>query len=150
MSKSASATAADDQDFDFIIVGTGAGGGPLAANLARKGHKILVMEAGDWYGGNNYSVPALHPLATVDPDMSWHFFVEHFKNSTLQEQDSKRTANGIFYPRAATVGGCTAHNAMITICPENGDWDKMAQIANDPTFNAKNMRQYFKRMENCQ
>ncbi len=34
-------------DFDYIIVGSGAGGGPLAANLAKMGFKVLLLEAGD-------------------------------------------------------------------------------------------------------
>src|SRR5687768_5854385 len=48
-------------DFEFIIVGSGAGGGPLAANLARNNHKVLLLEAGSDQGGNtNYQVPAYH------------------------------------------------------------------------------------------
>src|SRR4026209_1991545 len=32
--------------YEYVIVGSGAGGGPLAANLARNGHKVLLLEAG--------------------------------------------------------------------------------------------------------
>src|SRR5262249_61452178 len=30
-------------DYDFIIVGSGAGGAPLAANLARKRYRVLLL-----------------------------------------------------------------------------------------------------------
>ena len=33
-------------DADYIIIGSGAGGGPLAANLAQHGFKVLLLEAG--------------------------------------------------------------------------------------------------------
>jgi len=33
--------------YDYIVVGSGAGGGPLAANLARNGFRVLLVEAGD-------------------------------------------------------------------------------------------------------
>ena len=33
-------------EYEYIVVGSGAGGGSLAANLARKGHRVLLMEAG--------------------------------------------------------------------------------------------------------
>ena len=29
----------------------------------------------------------------------------------------------MLYPRAGTLGGCTAHNAMILVCPHDADWD---------------------------
>jgi choline dehydrogenase len=144
-------TSVKDKDYDFIVVGTGAGGGPLAANLARKGHKVLVFEAGDWASSDRYSIPIMHLYSSVEPEMSWHFFVEHFEKSIENQQsDSKRSSKGIFYPRAATVGGCTAHNALIIVHPENSDWDNMAALVQDPSFKAANMRQYFTRMEKCQ
>ena len=57
--------------------------------------------------------------------------------------------DGVLYPRAGTLGGCTAHNAMITVCPHEADWDDLAALTGDPTWRADNMRQYFERLEDC-
>jgi choline dehydrogenase-like flavoprotein len=37
-----------DRAYDLIIIGTGAGGGTLARHLAPSGHRILLIERGDW------------------------------------------------------------------------------------------------------
>src|SRR6185503_16847111 len=67
---------ATTQTFEYIVVGSGAGGGPLAANLARNGHKVLLLEAGSDRGDStNYQVPAFHPKSTEDPTMRWDYFV---------------------------------------------------------------------------
>ena len=34
------------QEYDYIVVGSGAGGGPVAANLARRGFTVALLEAG--------------------------------------------------------------------------------------------------------
>jgi len=34
----------------------------------------------------------------------------------------------VLYPRAGTLGGCTVHNLMITIYPNNSDWDAIADL----------------------
>ena len=57
--------------------------------------------------------------------------------------------NGIFYPRAATVGGCTVHNAMVTLCGPSGDWDEIASLTNDDSWSGERMRSYFERLEHC-
>jgi choline dehydrogenase len=140
---------------DYIVVGSGAGGGPLAARLAESGMRVLLLEAGaDGARGpdsDTYAVPAFHGLATEDPRMSWQFFVRHYAGLKQQERDEKYVVarDGVFYPRAATLGGCTAHNAMITVYPHAEDWDGIAALTGDWSWAAANMRAYFERLEDC-
>ena len=146
------------QSHDFVIVGSGAGGGPLAANLALAGFTVLLIEAGSQEIDDNYSVPAFHALSTEDPKYSWEFFVKHYSEDNNPERDPKYHgddsgfpgAPGIFYPRAAALGGCTSHHAMITVYPHESDWNGIAELVGDEGWNAASMRRYFDRIENAQ
>ena len=102
-------------DFDYIVIGSGAGGGPVASHLAAAGFKVGLIEAGQSPEPPCYSVPVFHSFASEDPDLSWEYFVKHYSDETQSKRDIKYDANedGVFYPRAGTLGGCTAHNAMI-------------------------------------
>ncbi len=155
---------------EFIVVGSGAGGGTLAARLAESGCSVLLLEAGGDAkaanlsqpeapsGGfpNDYDVPVFHGYASENKEIAWNFFVRHYANEELQRQDPNYIDNidgqhigGVLYPRSSTLGGCTAHNAMIFVYPHNADWDELAEFTGDPSWNAENMRRLFERMESC-
>jgi choline dehydrogenase len=136
---------AGGSEYDYIIVGSGAGGGPLAANLANAGYRVLLLEAGGKEETPNYSVPAFHPLSTVDQYLQWNYYVRHYADDPRHNNDSKRDKERkvIWYPRAGTLGGCTAHNAMITIYPHESDWDRIATLTDDASWSSDRMRRYF-------
>ena len=159
-------------EYDFIIVGSGAGGGPLACNLARKKFRVLLIEAGthsepakdppdknqptEHPPANDrppktWDIPAFHTQATEDPEISWEYFVRHYDDLAQSRRDSKwvEDRKGIFYPRATGIGGCTVHNAMVTLSGPADDWDAIASLVDDRSWNSERMRGYFERLENC-
>ena len=136
---------------EYICRGLRCGWRGRAVNLARAGHKVVLLEAGGNDTGPTYSIPLFHGLAAEDPRLCWAYFVRHYANAAQQRRDSKFVAEhqGVFYPRAGTLGGCTAHNAMITVYPFNSDWDHIAALTGDASWNSGAMRSYFERLERC-
>ena len=156
-------------EYEYVVVGSGAGGGTVAARLAEAGRTVLLLEAGNdpvhSHGGDaigkdrlpeDYHVPAFHTFASENETMKWDFWVRHYGDDVQQRKDPKyypeyegRPVDGVWYPRAGTLGGCTAHNAMIVLYPDNSEWERIARITGDESWAPTRMRKYFERMENC-
>ena len=95
-------------DFDYVVVGSGAGGGPLAANLAKNGFKVLLMEAGGDPCSENetgrlmYEVPIFHGASTEYSACAWDYYVRHYSSDEQQAKDGKKVKIGgrdtVWYP----------------------------------------------------
>ncbi|KAJ4218863.1 hypothetical protein FSOLCH5_013127 [Fusarium solani] len=154
-------------DYDYVVVGSGAGGGPVAANLAIAGYKVLLIDAGGDSGDAwEEKIPALHLMSTEFEDTRWNYYVNHYPDAKQQKRDSKMTYEkpdgslyvgldppaeakplGVLYPRAGTLGGCSRHNALISIYAHDSDWSNIASLTGDDSWNPTNMRSYFKKLE---
>ncbi|KAL6233714.1 hypothetical protein BDW75DRAFT_241774 [Aspergillus navahoensis] len=150
-------------EYEYIIVGSGAGGGPLAANLARHGHSVLLLKAGK--GENLHTrIPAFHAISSGDLAIRWDFFVQHYGDKEQAARNHKMTwttpdgqtrigtgtyapsgskQNGIYHPSAATPAGarCTM------LLPPDEEWEHIANLTGDRSWVPKEMRKPFERVE---
>jgi choline dehydrogenase len=153
-----------EREYDYVIVGSGAGGGTLAARLAEtQAVSVCLLEAGGdplWGRADptlpeDYEVPAFHPFASENPAMRWDFYVRHYRDAARQAADPKCRPDpltgepSIYYPRAATLGGCTAHNAMIFAYPHDSDWEGIRELTGDTSWSPSEMEKYARRIEDC-
>jgi len=145
------------ETFDYVVVGSGAGGGTVAARLAEAGMSVLVIEAGADPAElkaeglpQDYDVPAFHPFASENEAMAWNFWVHDYGDDAKRRSRSAGAFSpGVLYPRCSTLGGCTAHNAMILMVPHDSDWNAVADLTGDASWRAENMRRYFERIDDC-
>jgi len=149
-------------DADVIIVGAGAAGAVLAARLAEGGKRVIILEAGgDTLDGTSVSgardldvdvrVPAFHPFASENPGMTDDVWVKHHDDDEANARDWRydKEKGGTLYPRAKGLGGCAQHNALIIVRPNDRDWNHIANVTGDGSWNAASMQRYWERIERC-
>jgi choline dehydrogenase len=129
----------------------------------------LIEAGGD--AGNDITpqVPAMMLQSTEYEPQAWDYFVHHYDDLERQKRDSKMVYRktdgdkyvglsppadadplGVLYPRAGTLGGCSTHNAMISVYPFDDDWKYIQQITGDRTWAPAKMRKYFQKLEKCE
>ncbi|KAI1436678.1 choline dehydrogenase mitochondrial precursor [Xylaria sp. CBS 124048] len=158
------------RSYEYIVVGSGPGGAPLAVNLAKAGHSVLLVDAGGDYGHlRQVESPALANPSSERNEVSWGFFTHHYANKTMAAKDRKltyltpsgqyysgvnppdgSTVLGNFYPRYGGLGGCSEHNALVSLLPSKNDFNYIRDLLEDDSWDNDNMRQYFERIENLE
>ncbi|KAF2476777.1 alcohol oxidase [Lindgomyces ingoldianus] len=119
--------------YEYVIVGSGAEGGPLVARLALAGHRTKY----------NCTIPSYSARASEDETMAWNFFAR-------LNPPAGSTMKCTLYLRTGTLGGCTAHNALIAIYPHQSDFEYIATLTGDASWSPQNMRKYLVKMEKNQ
>lgn len=144
----------NNQDvYDYIVVGSGPGGSPIAANLAKAGYSVLLLEAGDDQSAD--VTTQIINIGRNSPANRWDFFVRNYADDTENEKNNHLTWRrvdgslwvgngsaapadatplGIYYPRGATLGGSSVINAGVTVLPSKSTWDYIASITGDRTW----------------
>lgn len=158
---SQASTPATQLQYDYIIVGAGPGGGPLAANLAKAGYEVALVDAGfdpfsDEAAAFNmatqraYETPGFFGGACEHPILSWDMFVDHYDDEVQAKKNFKHIENkGILYPRGIGLGGSASHNALIFAYPHDQDFDDIVALTGDESWSSDNMRALYQRVESC-
>ncbi|KAK0652742.1 hypothetical protein B0T16DRAFT_406727 [Cercophora newfieldiana] len=156
----------NDDVYDYIVVGSGPGGGPLTINLAKAGHSVLLLEAGD----DQTSDVTTHilSLGIPLPTNRWDFFVKMYSDEAQALKNDHLTWKradgslwvgngsaapadasllGVYYPRGATLGGSSVINAAGAVLPSRSDWDRIGQITGDRSWSNAKFRSILKRIE---
>lgn len=87
-------------------MGSGPGGAPLAVNLAKAGHSVLLVDAGGDYGHlREVESPALANPSSERNEVSWGFFTHHYADKKQELKDRKltwMTPSGQYYSKSRT------------------------------------------------
>ncbi|CAF1642145.1 unnamed protein product, partial [Didymodactylos carnosus] len=97
--------------------------------------------AGPDYNTRNSTIPNFAAFAQDDAVIRWDYHPYTFNKSINQT---------ILYPRASAVGGCTRHTELVTFAANPSDWDNIANVTGDTSWNHVNMQQYWELVEKCQ
>ncbi|NOY92510.1 MAG: GMC family oxidoreductase [Deltaproteobacteria bacterium] len=90
----------EEIEVDVVVVGTGAGGAPMANALAARGHAVLMLEEGDYFGRQDFTGRAIEmQLKLFRPEL------------TIAWGAALSGVGAIPVPIGMTVGGTTTINS---------------------------------------
>ena len=105
---------------DIVVVGAGSAGCVLAAQLARRGASVLLLEAGPDY-------PSVSDLPPEIADARMPAFTHDWGYKSAPG----RVGRELPLPRGRLVGGCSATNGCFALRGSPADYDRWAAIGSE-------------------
>lgn len=125
--------------YEVVVVGSGAGGGVVAGELADRGHRVLLLEAG--------------PHKTAADYVRWEAWAnrELWWPPAFAEPGSENEPPLIMF-RGRSVGGTTSINTKVALRPDAEDYAKWQEAsgltgADGLPFSAAHLGPYLERVE---
>jgi choline dehydrogenase-like flavoprotein len=125
--------------YEVVVVGSGAGGGVVAGELADRGYRVLLLEAG--------------PHKTAADYMRWEAWANHelWWPPVFAEPPGENEPPLIIF-RGRSVGGTTAINTKVALRPDAEDYAKWHEASGllargGQPFGEAEMAPYFDRVE---
>lgn len=110
-----------DAEVDYVIVGAGSAGCVLAHRLsARRGVRVLLLEAGGRDSSPFIHMPAGIARLVDDPTVDWRY---------LTEPEPELEGRRLYWPRGRVLGGSSSINAMCYTRGHPRDYDEWAEAA---------------------
>ncbi|XP_056636257.1 glucose dehydrogenase [FAD, quinone]-like isoform X1 [Diorhabda sublineata] len=134
-------TIRDFGTFDFVVIGAGSTGSVIASRLSEIAEwRILLLEAGG-YPNNFTMIPAMFAIQALT-NYNWGFLSTPQKTACLGTIDKR-----CVIPRGKGMGGTSLINQSIYSRGNPIDYNRWAQLINDPTWKYENVIKYFKKSE---
>jgi choline dehydrogenase len=112
--------------YDYIIVGGGTAGCVLANRLTRqRDTTVLLIEAG---GKDDYvwiHIPVGYLRCIGNPRTDWLY---------QTQADAGLGGRTLIYPRGKVLGGCSSINGMIYMRGQSQDYQRWAELSDDPSW----------------
>jgi choline dehydrogenase-like flavoprotein len=123
--------------FDVVVVGSGAGGGVVAGELAQRGRKVLLLEAGPHVNAEDFT----RWEAKATHDLFWPLRLGHVGNGEM-----------LAFLAGRCVGGTTTINTKVALRAHEKDvakWHAATGLTNErgEAFGADDLAPYYDRVE---
>lgn len=133
--------ASTTDEFDFVIIGGGNAGAVLANRLTENpDYKVLLLEAGP--SDLDFPVtdiPFISPSLTPFTALDWNY-------TTVPQPGL--AGRSIPFPRGHGLGGSSLVNYLIYTRGSRDDFDRYAEVSDDPGWSWDSMQHYFYKNEN--